>query len=107
MALAIHDLCCAACGAKATETQSWGQVLPGEGGEDRPIGKACGPCLEVAGSHWPQMRILSQPPQKLDELQKVIAAKTAKGWWTEQRTSTMQYAMGDVQHGPRLLRISR
>ena len=56
MALAIHDLCCAACGAKATETQSWGQVLPGEGGEDRPIGNACGPCLEVAGAHWPQSR---------------------------------------------------
>ena len=54
-----------------------------------------------------QMRILSQPPQQLDELQKVIAAKTAKGWWKEQRTSTMRYAMGDVQHGPRLLRISK
>ena len=54
-----------------------------------------------------QMRIVSQPPQQLDELQKVIAAKTAKGWWKEQRTSTMRYAMGDVQHGPRLLRISK
>ena len=53
-----------------------------------------------------QMRILSQPPQQLDELQKVIAAKTAKAWWKEQRINTMQYAMGDVQHGPHLLRIS-
>ena len=53
------------------------------------------------------MRIVSQPLQQLDELQKVIAAKTAKGWWNEQRTSNMQYAMGDVQHGPHLLRISK
>ena len=54
-----------------------------------------------------QMRIVSQPQQQLDALQKVIAAKTAKGWWKEQRASSMRYAMGDVQHGPHLLRISK
>ena len=40
-------------------------------------------------------------------MQKVIAAKTAKGWWNDHRANTMRYAMGDVQHGPHLLRISK
>ena len=29
---------------------------PRPGGEDRPIGNACGLCLRVAGAHWPQSR---------------------------------------------------
>ena len=36
-----------------------------------------------------QMRMLSQPSQQHDELQKTIAAFRSKGWWTEQRAKTM------------------
>ena len=57
MALVCYEVSCAACGAKATDAQSWGRVLKGEGGgEDRPIGNACGRCLEVAGARWPMKR---------------------------------------------------
>ena len=80
MALAIYDLCCAACGAKANDAQSWGQVLPGEGGKDKPIGNACGPCLEVAEARWPQSRWedLIQKPETRSRIKSMAAVRSGK-----------------------------
>ena len=51
-----------------------------------------------------QMRLVSRNPQQQDELQKIVSVMMQKGWWKTQRTNGMQCAMGDVQHGPHLLR---
>ena len=80
MELAIYDLCCAACGAKASDAQSWGQVFPGEGGKDKPIGNACGPCLEVAEARWPQSRWedLIQKPDMRSRIKSMAAVRSGK-----------------------------
>ena len=80
MALAIYDLCCAACGAKASDAQSWGQVLPAEGGKDKPVGNACAPCLEVAEARWPQSfwEDLIQKPEMRSRIKSMAAVRSGK-----------------------------
>ena len=80
MAVVLYDLCCAACGAKASEAQSWGQVFPGEGGKDKPMENACGPCLEVADQCWPQSRWedLIQKPETRSRIKSMAAVRSGK-----------------------------
>ena len=54
-----------------------------------------------------QMRLLSKPADQHDELQKIITVWMTKEWWREQRAAAMKFALGDVQHGPHMLRSKK